>query len=391
MADKEFIPLSVPNFAGREREYADAAVVSEWVSSGGAKVAQFEQAIADYCGMPRAVAACSGTAGLHLALLVAGVKQGEEVLAPALTFIAAINPIRYAGAQPVFLGCDDTLCMDPDILRDFLANNTEKRSGGLYNKNSGKRIAAIMVVHVFGNLADMPRLVALAEEYGLPLIEDATEALGSRYTEGPFAGRMAGTLGDAGVYSFNGNKIITTGSGGMLVSHHGDWCERAKHLSTQAKTDEVQFTHDEVGYNYRLSNLPAALGLAQLEQLEGFIAKKTELYKAYVEALDGNAGLRILPFRAGTRPNRWFFSLLLGVGYPLKRDALIAKLMEEKIQTRPIWALINEQPPYRGCEAFGLAKAQAYRAAIVNLPCSTNLSAQNQRRVIDTVLALGQG
>ncbi|MDL2252538.1 LegC family aminotransferase [Ruminococcaceae bacterium OttesenSCG-928-I18] len=387
MAEANFIPLSVPNFAGREREYVDAAVVSEWVSSGGAKVTEFENAIAGYCGMPRAVAACSGTAGLHLALLCAGVKPGDEVIVPALTFIAAVNPVRYAGAEPVFLGCDDSLCMDPQLLGQFLEGNTERRGGEVYNKNSGRRIAAVMVVHVFGNLADMPALCEIAAKYGLPLIEDATEALGSRFEAGPFAGKMAGTMGDAGVYSFNGNKIITTGAGGMLISNHGDWAQRAKHLSTQAKSDELYFLHDEVGYNYRLSNIPAALGLAQLAQLEGFIGRKKELYERYRDALDGKVGLRLLPFREGTRPNRWFFSLYLTGAYPLGRDALLEKLKEAKIQARPIWALIHEQKPYRQNEAHGLEKAEDYRARIVNLPCSTNLSERDQQRVMETILS----
>ncbi len=389
MSEKQFIPLSVPNFAGREREYADAAVVSEWVSSGGAKVGEFEAAIAAYCGMPRAVAACSGTAGLHLALLCAGVGPGDEVLAPALTFIAAVNPVRYVGAQPVFLGCDDSLCMDPALLRRFCQEECETRGGALVNKKTGARVAAVLVVHVFGNLADMEEIGRIAKEFGLAVVEDATEALGSHYTEGPLAGKMAGTLGDIGVYSFNGNKIITTGSGGMLVSRHPAWAERAKHLSTQAKTDEVQFFHDEVGYNYRLSNLPAALGLAQLEQLEGFIETKKNLYDRYVQALDGKKGLRMLPFRSGTRPNRWFFSLYLEEAFPLRRDELIALLAAEKIQARPVWALINEQPPYRQNESHGLGKAQDYRARIVNLPCSTNLAEEAQARVIETLLAAG--
>ena len=386
MSDTKFIPLSVPNFAGREREYVDAAVVSEWVSSGGAKVAEFEDAVAAYCGMPRAVATCSGTAGLHLALLCAGVRPGDEVIVPALTFIAAVNPVRYVGAEPVFLGCDDSLCLSPALLEEFLSRNAEHRGGQLYNKKTGRRIAAVMVVHVFGNLADMPALLQAAKKWGLPLVEDATEALGSRFEEGPGAGKMAGTMGDVGVYSFNGNKIITCGAGGMLVSSHAPWAEHAKHLSTQAKSDELHFLHDEVGYNYRLSNIPAALGLAQLEQLEGFIGRKKELYERYGEALDGKAGLRVLPFREGTRPNRWFFSLYVGEACPLGRDELIEKLGAEKIQARPVWALINEQKPYRENEVYGLSAAEDYRAHIVNLPCSTNLSNEEQARVVRAVL-----
>lgn len=383
---KAFIPLSVPNFGGNERDYVNKAVVSEWVSTGGSLVGEFEEKIAAYAGMPAAVACASGTAGLHLALLVAGVGPGHEVIAPALTFIAAVNPIRYVNAQPVFVGCDDTLCLDPDALEAFCEEKCTFKNGVLKNNTTGNTVKALMVVHVFGNLAAMPRLVAIARRFNLVVIEDATEALGSRYLAGPFAGQMAGTLGDVGVYSFNGNKIITTGSGGMLVSRHGDWVARAKHLSTQAKTDETQYTHDEVGYNYRMTNLQAALGKAQLEQLEGFIARKEALYSRYFAALNGKNGLRLLPFAEGTRPNRWFFSVYLEDAYPLKRDALIAHLQQNRIQSRAVWALINEQPPYRACQAFGLAKAQNYRARIVNVPCSTNLRDEDVDRVCSTIL-----
>ncbi|MDL2325180.1 LegC family aminotransferase [Ruminococcaceae bacterium OttesenSCG-928-A16] len=387
--NETFIPLSVPNFSGNEKEYVNDAVVSEWVSSGGSKVADFEEKLAAYVHMPRAVACNSGTSGLHLALICAGVQPGQEVLAPALTFIAAVNPIRYVFAQPVFIGCDDTLCMDPDALEAFCRNNCEVRDNKLYNKATGKQVAAVMVVHVFGNMAAMARIMQIAQQYHLVVIEDATEALGTYYTEGPYKGKFAGTIGDVGVYSFNGNKIITTGSGGMLVTSHPEWAEHAKHLSTQAKTDELQFCHDEVGYNYRLTNLQAALGLAQLEQLEGFIAHKMELYNLYHEALNGKYGLRILPFQKDIRANHWFFSLYLE-DYPLERDELIAALAAQKIQTRPVWALINQQPPYANCEAYGMQKAEDYRAKIVNIPCSTNLPLLQAQRVINAIIALAK-
>ena len=384
-----FIPLSVPNFSGHEKEYVNEAVVSEWVSTGGSKVSDFEQAIADYVNMPRAVACNSGSSGLHLAALVAGVQRGEEVIVPSLTFIAAVNPVtRYMGAEPVFIGCDDSLCICPDAVEEFCRDRCETRDGALYNKTSGARVRALVVVHVFGNMADLPRLTDIARRYHLVLIEDATEALGTRYTAGPFAGRMAGTIGDVGVYSFNGNKIITTGAGGMVVSNHPDWAEHAKHLSTQAKSNELQFFHDEVGYNYRMTNLQAALGLAQLEQLEGFIAHKHARWQQYKDALDGVNGYRILGFREDcTRPNKWFYSLYLADGRH-DRDTLIQQLKEQAIQTRPVWALIHQQADYGRNEAYAMEKAEDYRAHIVNLPCSTNLSEEDCQRVIDALLAL---
>ena len=387
----EFIPLSVPNFGEKEADAARAAVLSGWVSTSGARVTEFEQAVADYVGMPQAVAANAGSSALHLAAMAAGIGPGDEVIVPTLTFIAAVNPrTRYVGAEPVFIGCDDSLCIDPDAVEDFCANRCTLRGGKLYNNKTGAHVKALGVVHVFGNMADMPRLLDIARRYGLTLIEDATEALGTHYTAGPLAGKFAGTMGDVGCYSFNGNKIITTGAGGMLVSNHADWAARAKHLSTQAKVDVLQFLHDEVGYNYRMTNVQATLGLVQLDRLEDFIAHKKARYDQYAAGLDGKRGLRILPFRdesQGVRPNRWFYSLYLGES-GLDRDDVIARLQAQGIQTRPIWALIHEQADYPKNEAYALDKALDYRRRIVNLPCSTDLTEEACQRVIDAVLAL---
>lgn len=386
-----FIPLSVPNFGEKEAARAAEAITSGWVSTSGARVGEFEQALADYVGMPRAVASNAGSSALHLAAMAAGIQPGQEVIVPTLTFIAAVNPLtRYMGAEPVFIGCDDSWCIDPEAVEDFCANHCTLKEDGLYNNRTGAKVAALEVVHVFGNMADMPRLLEIAKKYRLTLIEDATEALGTKYVSGPLAGKFAGTMGDVGCYSFNGNKIITTGAGGMLVSNHPDWAEHAKHLSTQAKSDLLQFFHDEVGYNYRMTNVQACLGLAQLERLEGFIQTKIARYNQYKDALDGYHGLRILPFKTeaeGVRSNHWFYSLYLG-GTGLDRDTVIATLQDQGIQTRPVWALIHEQADYPRNEAYHLDKAQDLRANIVNLPCSTNLSEADCARVIDAVKAL---
>ena len=385
----QFIPLSVPNFGAREAALAGEAITSGWVSTSGGKVTEFEQALAAYLGMPRAVACNAGSSALHLAAMAAGITRGDEVIVPTLTFIAAVNPLtRYMGAEPIFIGCDDSLCIDPDAVEAFCAERCELRDGKLYNKTTGAHVKALEVVHVFGNLGDMERLTEIAQKYHLILIEDATEALGTRFTAGKFAGKFAGTVGDIGCYSFNGNKIITTGAGGAVVSNHPDWAEHAKHLSTQAKTDLLQFLHDEVGYNYRMTNVQACLGIAQLERLEAFIAHKKALYDHYVEKLDGVKGLRILPFREDcTRSNHWFFSLYVKDS-ALDRDEIIEKLQAQGIQTRPVWALIHEQADYPRNEAYALDKALDYRKYIVNLPCSTNLSMEDCDRVIDAVLAL---
>ena len=387
-----FIPLSVPNFGQEELSRATEAIASGWVSTSGARVAEFEQALAAYVKMPRAVAANAGSAALHLAALAAGLGPGQEVIVPTLTFIAAVNPLtRYVGAEPVFIGCDDSLCLDPDAVEDFCANRCTLKADGLYNNASGAKVTALVVVHVFGNMADMARLSEIARRYHLILIEDATEALGTHYTAGPLAGRFAGSFGDLGCYSFNGNKIITTGAGGMMVGNNAAWLDHAKHLSTQAKADVLQFLHDEVGYNYRMTNVQASLGLAQLAKLEGFIETKIARYNQYRDGLDGWRGLRILPFRdtvvGDTRSNHWFYSLYLGET-DLHRDDVIAALEAVSIQTRPVWALIHEQADYGRNEAHGLEKALDYRAHIVNLPCSTNLTEDDCARVIEAVRGL---
>ena len=413
MADaNDFIALSVPNLKGNELKYITEAVETEWVSTAGPYVTKFEEELAKYVGTKRAVSCQSGTAGLHTSLMVLGVKPDDMVIVPTLTFIAAVNPVKYIGAEPVFMDCDDSLCMDPDKLREFCEKECDFEGAKLIHKASGKQVSAIVVVHVFGNMADMEAIMDIAAEYKLKVLEDATEAIGTYYTAGKYAGKYAGTIGDMGVYSFNGNKIITTGGGGMIVSNNEDYLDHAKHLTTQAKADEANFIHDEIGYNYRMTNLQAALGLAQLEQLEDFIKVKADNYERYLKAfgvyLDsyktqdreglaaGNVcagsdaehdtqGLSILPFREGIRTNHWFYSLYVDKPYELTQRQLIDKLKSQKIQTRPIWGLIHEQKPYEGSLTYKIEVAKRYWEHIVNLPCSTNLTAEGVDRVVEAI------
>ena len=382
---EKFIPLSVPNLKGRELEYVTHAVETEWVSTAGPYVTELEKRIAEYVGTPSSVACQSGTAGLHIALQLCGVKAGDLVLVPTLTFIAAVNPVRYLGAEPMFMDCDDTLCMDPLKLKAFCEEECEMRGDTLFHVATGKRIPAMVVVHVFGNMADMESILTIAGRYNIEVIEDATEALGTKYIEGPYAGRFAGTMGAIGVYYFNGNKIVTAGGGGMIVSADEEFLKEAKHLTTQAKADEANFIHDEVGYNYRLTNLQAALALAQLEQLEGFIDVKISNYEHYIELLSDIPGLSILPFREGIRSNHWFYSLVCNKPYPLTNMELIEKLRLNSIQSRPIWGLIHEQKPYAGSYTYKIEKACDYWKKVVNLPCSTNLTSDDVERVASVI------
>lgn len=372
----KLIPLSVPNLKGNEKKYVDDAIEQEWVSTGGEYITRMEKMMAGYVHAPDAVACQSGTAALHLSLVSLGIKAGDEVVVPTLTFIAAVNPVTYIHAEPVFMDCDDTLCMDMDKLEQFCVEECEMRDGILIDKATGRHVSAVVVVHVFGNIADMEKLLELKERFGFKVIEDATEAVGSYITKGKYAGRFAGTLGDIGALSFNGNKIITTGGGGMMISMDAELLARARYLSTQAKDDAVYFEHNEIGYNYRMTNIQAAVGVAQMEQLEGFIRTKIENYAEYQ-----NCGISLYPFREDdTRSNHWFYSYLTD-----KRDELISYLTKNNIQSRPIWHLIHDLPPYKNARAYRIEKALEFWKRVVNIPCSTNLTTDDVKVVAEAI------
>lgn len=380
---RKFIPLSVPNLKGRELEYVKHAVETEWVSTGGPYVNEFEEKLAKYVKSKGAVSVQNGTSGLHISLQVCGVTRDDEVIVPSLTFIAAVNPVKYIGAEPIFMDCDDSLCMDVEKLLEFCKNKCSLIDGKLINKKTKKHIKAIIIVHVFGNMANMDKIMEISDVFNLIVIEDATEAIGTYYTEGKYNGKYAGTIGTVGVYSFNGNKIITTGGGGMIVSNNEELLKKAKHLTTQAKSNELYYTHDEIGYNYRMTNLQAAIGLAQLEELESFIQTKENNYKFYKKNIEDIRGLSILKFEKGIRSNYWFYSLFIDLDYPLNRDEIIKYLAYKKVQVRPIWGLINEQLPYVDCQEYKIEKAKIYWKHVVNIPCSSNLSNEDVQYVIE--------
>lgn len=367
------IPLSIPNFEGNEQKYVNDAIRQGWVSTGGAYITQFEQALSRFLHTESVAACQSGTAALHLSLVEAGVKTGDVVLVPPLTFIAAVNPVRYQFATPVFIDCDDSFCMDPAKLDRFCKEECSFDGEILTYKN--QTVKAIVVVHVFGNMADMEAIMVTAAKYHLKVVEDATEALGTYYIEGRFAGKYAGTIGDYGAYSFNGNKIITTGGGGAVTAKDQKTVDHLRFLSTQAKTDPHFYIHDEVGYNYRMTNLQAALGVAQMEELPEFILRKQRNYKLYRQAFEGFEFGKLMTFRKDTCCNQWFYSL------EINRDRvnasmheIITALQEKGIETRAIWGLINEQKPYRKETTYQLVKAPYYAERILNLPCSTQIT-----------------
>ncbi|NNJ32228.1 LegC family aminotransferase [Lacrimispora defluvii] len=379
------ISLSVPVIKGNEKKYVDEAISNGWVSASGSYVTRFEHEMADYLKVKQTAALQSGTAALHLSYLLSGVKPGHEVIVPALTFIAAVNPVKYLGAEPVFMDCDDSLNLDCQKLEDFLKKECTKTTLGLRNNKSKRIISAITVVHIFGNMADMETLVRLADEYGLKLIEDATEALGTRYTDGIYEGKFAGTIGDFGAYSFNGNKIITTGGGGMVTAKKAADVERCAYLAAQAKDDSLFYIHNHIGYNYRMTNLQAALGVGQLECLEDYIQIKIQNYNYYRERLNKSEDVQLIPFNEKARNNHWFYSLLLR-NKTLKRDALMKQLKEAGIETRPIWKLNHTQTMYQSCQTYYIEKAPFYQSRIINLPCSVNLTEADMDYVIEAIM-----
>lgn len=384
-----FIPLSIPNFEGNERKYVDDAISQGWVSTGGAYITRLEEELAGYVGTKTAVACQSGTSGIHLALIEAGVQPGDMVIVPTLTFIAAVNPVRYQFADPVFMDCDESLCMDPVKLKAFCEEECMWDGNVLIHKADKKCIKAIVVVHVFGNMADMEAIMEIAEKYRLRVVEDATEALGSCYTEGKYAGKYAGTIGDFGVYSFNGNKIITTGGGGAVVGKNQSELEHIRYISTQAKSDPVFYVHDEVGYNYRMTNVQAALGVAQMELLGEFVRRKQANYERYAELLAEYKKGRLMKFRSGTNSNHWFYSLELKpdeLGITIRE--MIERLHEKNIQTRAIWGLIHKQKPYREAVTYKLENAEKYSECVLNIPCSTQITQQEIEYVAKSIMAI---
>ena len=379
---ENFIPLSIPNFEGNEEKYVLDAVHQGWVSTGGAYIVQFEEKLAAFLRVEKAAACQSGTSALHLALVACNVKPGDLVIVPTVTFIAAVNPVKYQFAEPVFMDCDDSLYMNPEKLRSFCEIECELQEEHLVYKKTGQVVKAVVVVHVFGNLADMEQIMEIAGQYHLKVIEDATEALGSHFTDGKYAGKMAGTIGDYGAYSFNGNKIITTGGGGAITAKNPSDLDYVKYLSTQAKDDALYYVHNEIGYNYRMTNVQAAIGVAQLELLSEFIQRKQKNYDTYQKCLKKIGLPQLLEFRQGTESNKWFYSFPIPKECAVEVRTLIESLQNEKIQTRPIWGLIHEQKPYQSDIAYEIEKAKEYSRCIINVPCSTNLTEEEIERVV---------
>lgn len=359
------IPLHRPIFQGAEKEYLIDCVDSNFVSSVGARVTDFEQRISAFTGARHAVATVNGTAALHTALIVAGVQPGEEVLTQALTFVATCNAIAYSGAEPVFADVEeDSLGLSPMAVREFLDSYAEIREDGTcINRSTGRRIAACLPMHTFGFPCRVDEIVEVCEEYGIPVVEDAAESLGSYV-----GNRHTGTIGRLGTLSFNGNKVITTGGGGMIITDDDYMASRARHLTTTAKYPHgYEFFHDELGYNYRLPNLNAALGCAQMERLSDMLAVKAEVAKRY-HAFFADRSETFITARVGTTTNYWLNAVRLASRK--ERDAFLTYTNARDVMTRPIWRLMTELPMYKHCQHDSLVASRWLEERIVNLPSS---------------------
>lgn len=364
----QFIALHEPRFIGNEKTYVNECIDSTFVSSIGKYVDRFEKELADFVGSRFAVAVVNGTQALHIALKMAGVRKGDEVITQSLTFVATANAIAYCDAMPLFLDVDrDTLGLSDTALKDYLESNATIRNGETFNNKTGRRISACVPMHSFGQPCRIESIESICSEYNITLIEDAAESLGSYYND-----RHTGTFGKMGIFSFNGNKIVTTGGGGMIVTDDERLAKQAKHLTTTAKIPHPwEFNHDQVGYNYRMPNLNAALGVGQLEMLPTFIEKKRDLAERYRQFFE-NREMTFMVEPPGARSNYWLNAVL--VDDPGKKESFLEETNRAGVMTRPIWTPMHMLPMYSHCQAGPLETTRYLWERLVNLPSSVPVS-----------------
>ena len=373
------IPLSEPAIIGNERKYIKECLDTGWISSIGSYVNRFEKMVAEYVGCKYGIAVVNGTSALHLSLLVCDVKSDDEVIVPTLTFVASANVVKYCGAEPVFIDCCyGTLCLDVEKLKLFLEMECEQNDDGFtYNRTSGRRVKAIIPVHVFGHPVEMETLLELCKLYNIDVIEDATESLGSEYK-----GQRTGSFGKLSCLSFNGNKIITSGGGGMVVTNDGDLAGKVKHLSTQAKTDSIEYDHNEIGYNYRLANIQAAMGVAQMEGLDKFVEIKRKNAFRYQSLFSNINSIEFLWEKPWVMSNFWFYTIKVPKDH---KKPLVECLISRNIQVRPIWKPIHTLPMYKNCQAFRVENALNIYDTALNLPCSIGIKMEEIEFTVEKI------
>lgn len=382
------IPLCEPEIRGNEWRYIKECLDTNWVSSAGRFVDRFESSLAKYIGSHFSVACTNGTAALHTALKVSGIKKDEEVLLPAVTFIAPANAVRYVGAWPVFMDVDpQTWQMDTQKLEDFLKKECGVVKGCLVNKATRRKIRIVLPVHILGHPVDMDPILKIAKKYGLIVIEDAAESLGAVYR-----GRKVGSLGDISCLSFNGNKIITTGAGGMLLTNKRAWAEKARYLTTQAKDNPLEYIHKEIGFNYRISNIQAAMGVAQLEKLKSYIKIKRLIAARYKKGLSSVKGITLPNEASWAKSTYWLYTILVdAVGFGMNSRKLLSCLQKMNIQSRPLWHPLHSLKLFKGCLAYRVEVANRLYRDALSIPSSVGLSNIEQESVIEAISKLQNG
>jgi len=377
------IPNAVPHLAGNEWKYVKECLDTGWVSSAGPFVGRFEREIASYLGVEHAVAVMNGSAALHLALRAAGVERDDAVILPTLTFVASAGAVVHCGAQPIFLDSEPVSWgLDPQKLADFLTRECEVRQGSVVHRATGRRVSAVMPVHLYGHPCDLDALLEICRRWSLAVVEDSAEALGALYR-----GRRVGADGVAGCLSFNGNKVVTAGGGGMVITRDATAAARVRALATQARRDPLEWVHDEVGFNYRLTNLQAAVGVAQLEQLEDFLDRKRRTAEHYQRALGGLDGVTVFREAAWARSSYWMPAVLLEPRRCPDVRALIRALDADGIHVRPVWHPLHRQPPFAGACRGPIEVADRLWDRGVLLPCSAGITVEERQAVIDALIA----
>lgn len=380
------IPLSVPNISGNEWEYLKECLDTGWVSSSGKFVDAFENSVKEFTGSKYAIACTNGTSALQLSIRLAGVLAGDEIIVPTLTFIAPVNAVAYNNASPLFMDVDKYYNIDIEKTLEFLSNYTYSKNGFTFNKKTNKRISAIIPVHMWGNAVDLKPLIGVCKDMNIKIIEDASESLGSFYKDKYLKNKHTGTVGDLGCISFNGNKIITTGGGGMILTDNQELAEKAKYLSTQAKDDPVRYIHNDIGYNFRLTNIQSAMGLAQMEQLNSFLRKKKSTYEIYKNSLFKIEGLYIADTPDYSDNNHWMTVMKIKEKlYSKDREEVMNLLRSNSIETRPAWAPIHEQKPYSKYQKYSIDLASKLVSQSLCMPSSTNITDKEITRVINVL------
>ena len=371
---EDYILLNAPTFFSNEKKYLQNCIDTSWVSTAGSYVNEFEKKISDYTKSKYAIACNSGTAALQISLKIAGVKENDEVIVPTITFIAPVNAIKYNNAFPVFMDVDDFFNIDVFKLKEFLEKETYYKNGFTYNKKTNRVIKAILPVHVWGNAANLEPIIEYLEKINIDIIEDASESLGSEYQSGKLISKHTGTVGKLGCLSFNGNKIITTGGGGIILTNEKLLAEKAFYFSNQAKDDQIKFIHNDIGYNYRLTNLQAAVGLAQSENIEKILAKKRKIHKTYTNYFENCEFASILKSPAYSENNNWMNVLIIENDIMLDIDKIVAYFKKNNIEIRPVWYPNHLQAPYTSCQNFKIENAMKLVNKSICLPSSYSLS-----------------